>query len=179
MSTRDTHSLELFEKEKVKDRKKALKDLAKLAFENLKIRYPSVPEHAIPPPKYADGTANGLTKCVIDFILLNGYQAERINSMGRQVDNTKTSTDVLGRIRTIGSIGWIKGTGKNGTADISATIKGRSVKIEVKCKATKDNYQSAEQKAYQLQIERAGGVYVIARDFRSFRGWYNNFIQSI
>lgn len=179
MSTRNTHSHKLFEKEQAKDRKKALNDLAKLKFESLKLTYPSVPVHAIPLPKFTDATANGLTKCVIDFILLNGYQAERINSMGRQVDNRQTVTDIFGNSRVIGSTKWIKGTGKKGTADISATIKGRSVKIEVKCKATKDNYQSPEQKAYQLQIEKAGGTYIIARTFKDFRDWYNNFIQTI
>lgn len=179
MSIRDTHSRKLFEKEQAKDKKKALNDLENLKFEDLKLTYPSVPVHAIPPPKYTDGTANGLTKCVIDFVLLNGYQAERINSMGRQVDNRQTVTDIFGNSRVIGSTKWIKGMSKNGTADISATIKGRSVKIEVKCKATRDNVQSADQKAYQLQIERAGGVYIIARTFQDFREWYNQFIRTI
>lgn len=46
------------------------------------------------------------------------------------------------------------------------------IKIEVKCKATGDNYQSAAQKHYQQQVEAAGGLYYIARDFQSFYDWY-------
>ena len=72
--------------------------------------------------------------------------------------------------RVIGSIEWIKGTGTNGSADISATIAGKSVKIEVKI--LKDR-QSEAQKQYQADIEKAGGIYYIAKDFTSFVEWYN------
>jgi hypothetical protein len=71
---------------------------------------------------------------------------------------------------------WTKGTGTPGSADISATIKGRSVKIEVKY--GKDR-QSDAQKAYQKAIEEAGGVYVIARDFEGFLNFYEQFCESI
>nr|MDQ3022693.1 hypothetical protein [Bacteroidota bacterium] len=74
-----------------------------------------------------------------------------------------------GSTRTIGSTKWIKGTGTNGTADISATIKGRSVKVEVKIGTDK---QSSFQKKYQLDIENAGGYYFIARNFQDFYDWY-------
>ncbi len=70
---------------------------------------------------------------------------------------------------------WTKGTSTAGSADISATIKGRSVKIEVKI--GKDR-QSEAQKRYQEMIERAGGIYIIAKDFDSFVEWYENFIQN-
>ncbi|KAF2380358.1 hypothetical protein BSN82_16780, partial [Acinetobacter baylyi] len=55
---------------------------------------------------------------------------------------------------------WTKGTGTPGSADISATIKGRSVKIEVKY--GKDR-QSQAQKDYQKAIEKAGGTYIIVK----------------
>ena len=155
----------------------AIKELKKLASKSLQQRYPTFPPHAIPGPKYTDRTSNGLTKCIIDWIEFNGYQAERINSTGRQLDNRKTIKDVLGNSRTVGSVKWIKGSGQTGTADISATIKGKSVKIEVKCKATKDNYQSQGQKDYQKKIESAGGIYIIARTFQDFYNWYHNFIN--
>lgn len=155
----------------------AINELKKLALQSLEQRYPTFPPHAIPGPKYTDRNTNGLTKCIIDFIEFNGYQAERINSTGRQLDNRKTIKDVLGNNRTVGSVKWIKGTGQTGTADISATIKGKSIKIEVKCKATKDNYQSDAQKDYQKKIESAGGVYFIARTFQDFYNWYQIFIR--
>ena len=83
------------------------------------------------------------------------------------------------RYRTDGSVAgiqWTKGTGTAGSADISATIKGRSVKIEVKI--GKDR-QSEAQKRYQEMIERAGGTYYIARDFDEFVEWYEKFIENI
>ena len=182
MRRTDTQSPKSFGNDEDKDNKPVpnyVKKLQELAIRNLKEKYPNFPDYAIPKSKYTDKTANGLTKCVIDYVTFNGYQAERINSTGRQIDKRKKVKDVLGRNRTIGSVKWIKGTGQNGTADISATIKGRSIKIEIKCKATGDNYQSDEQKAYQKKIEQAGGVYVIARTFADFYKWYNHFINRI
>ncbi len=157
--------------------RKGIKELSELALKDLKIKYPNVPDHAIPRSKYLDSTSNGLTKCVIDWINFNGYQAERINSTGRQLDSRKTSIDVLGRSRTVGSLKWIPGTSTKGTSDISSTILGRSVKIEIKCKATGDNYQSKGQIEYQKKIERAGGIYIIVRTFQGFYDWYNIFIS--
>ncbi|NDV15576.1 hypothetical protein GO009_06010 [Muricauda sp. TY007] len=149
-----------------------------LSMELQRKQYPTIPEHARPKPKYTDKTSNGLTKCIIDWINFNGYQAERINSMGRPLDTRKSVKDVLGRTRTVGSIKWVKGQSQNGTADISATIKGRSVKIEVKCQGSGDRYQSQAQKEYQKSIEKAGGVYIIARTFQGFMNWYDRFVNA-
>jgi hypothetical protein len=90
------------------------------------------------------------------------------------IDNRKTYTDVIGRTKTIGSTKYIPTTGTKGSADISATIAGKSVKIEVKI--GKDR-QSEHQKVYQDQIENAGGDYFIAKDFDSFYNWFSNFIK--
>lgn len=134
-----------------------------------KQRYPNIPEHGRVVARYSDKTANGLTKCIIDFIRFKGGQAERISNTGRPIDRRYNYTDVAGVNRSIGSIEWIKGSGTNGTADISATIKGLSVKIEVKIGRDK---QSNDQKKYQQQVESAGGLYVIAKDFEGFYSWY-------
>jgi hypothetical protein len=117
---------------------------------------------------YKDSTANGLTRAICDYINYNGYQAERINTMGTAREKKTTAGKVIG-------VTWTKGTSTAGSADISATIKGRSVKIEVKI--GKDR-QSEAQKRYQENIEKAGGTYIIAKDFDSFVEWYENFIQN-
>ena len=122
--------------------------------------------------KYNDSTANGLTKCVIDYINLSGGQAERISNTGRYIDESKIVTDVLGNRKKIGSGKYIKGTGTNGTADISATYKGKSIKIEIKMK----DKQSEAQKEYQQSIERAGGVYFICHNFEEFLDKFNTFV---
>jgi len=145
--------------------------LNKLHLDELRTRYPTFPY--LPEPKYTDTTANGLTKCIKDFLNYCGHQSERISTTGRQVDNRKATTDVIGRARTVGSTKYIPGTGTNGSADISATIFGKSVKIEVKI--GKDR-QSADQKKYQQAIESAGGLYWIAKDYDGFIEDYRKFI---
>lgn len=141
---------------------------------HLRATYPNVPDHCLALTKWSDKTANGLEKCICRFLILSGHQAERIKNMGRMIDNTKNVTNVLGHTRVIGSKQYIKGSGTNGTADISATIKGRSVKIEVKI--GKDR-QSAAQKQYELDIKTAGGQYWIATDFDSFYFHYESFLD--
>lgn len=142
----------------------------------LKWRYPSVPAHALVTPNYMDEskTTNGLTKCIITLIQMKGWQAERVSSSGRALDNTKVVKDVLGKSKKIGSSRYIKGTSQNGTADISANIQGRSIKIEVKNKRTKDKLSPA-QKKYRDQIEISGGVYYIATDFEESAQCLNQF----
>ena len=117
---------------------------------------------------YKSNDANALTKSIIAFFELLGYQAERISSMGRVIDNRKSVTDVLGRKQTIGSTKYIPGTSKKGTADISVTIFGMSIKVEVKF--GKDR-QSNDQKVYEMSIKDADGIYFIAKDFQQFYEW--------
>jgi len=140
------------------------KELIKLKMACSQAKHPNMHPDCIPRPVYSDKTANGLTKMVIDWITLNGGQAERISNMGRYIDSSKVVTNVLGQRIKIGSGKFIPGAGTNGTADISAILKGRSVKIEVKMK----DKQSDAQKKYQESVERAGGIYYIVRSFDEF-----------
>ncbi len=149
---------------------KLVKELENAIFLKKVERYPNTPPEYLVHPTYRDDTANGLTKCIIDMIRLKGGQAERISNTGRVIDRRKTYTNVLGFTRTIGSTEWIPGTGTRGSSDISATIAGKSVKIEVKIGADR---QSEAQKKYQSDIEKAGRLYYIAKDFTSFVEWYN------
>lgn len=146
------------------------RELGRLAFEEACRKHPSVDPRYISPRKYRDDSANGLTRCVIDWIRLNGGQAERINCAGRYVDNTQVFTDVVGRTRSIGTGQWIPTSGQKGTADISAVIKGRAVKIEIKMK----DRQSEDQKRYQEAIERAGGIYIIVHSLHEFVEFYKS-----
>ena len=88
-------------------------------------------------PKVA--TANGLTQFICNFINWSGYRATRINTMGRMVG---------GR--------WIHSTTRKGSADISSTIKGRSVMWEVKVGRDRPR---PEQLAEQAKERAAGGIY--------------------
>jgi hypothetical protein len=155
---------------------KTLDRLKQLKQEAMLESYPNVPKYALSAPKYEDKTANGLTKCIIEFLQLSNHQAERINTMGRPIDNRKQVTDVIGRTKTIGSMTWGKSTATKGSADISATIQGRSVKIEVKI--GKDR-QSEDQKVYQNNIEKSGGQYWIAKNFDDFIKKYDDFLETL
>ena len=121
--------------------------------------------------KFNDDTANSLTRSVMRHIELIGGQAERISNTGRYIDESRIVTDVLGNRKKIGTGKYIKGTGTNGTADISATFKGKSIKIEIKMK----DKQSEAQKEYQQMIERAGGIYFICHNFDEFLDKFNTF----
>ncbi|MDR7130335.1 hypothetical protein J2X69_002685 [Algoriphagus sp. 4150] len=130
-----------------------LKQLVRLVEQKQYQDRPSIPPHAKKKPVFRENNANELTKSIIAFFEVIGGHAERINSMGRQL------------IRD-GKPVWVKGAGTDGTADISATWAGRSIKIEVK--ATKGEKQSDKQKQYQERIEQAGGIYLIARNMDGF-----------
>jgi hypothetical protein len=120
--------------------------------ENRKL-YPNVPEHALPRPKYSDKTANELTRAITDYIRLNGGYCTRINTTG-QFRGGK----------------WVKGTTSKGTADLHAAISGRHVSIEVKI--GRDKLSPAQIKQAGI-IERAGGLYYVARNFSDFFDWLN------
>ena len=143
-----------------------------LMMEQLKQKYPNMPEAYIPKTDWKDNSANALTKCVIAWIQFMGGQAERISSQGQYREGAKipVGTGELAYHKQLPGK-WTPGQSTKGTADISATIRGRSVKIEIKQK----DKQSEAQKQYQASIERAGGVYIIVRDFDSFVEWYQSF----
>ena len=120
-----------------------------------------------------DNSANSLTKSIEFYINANGYQAERINTMGVYREGKKIQVGENTR-QLKGT--WTPSTSTKGSADISATIRGRSVKIEVKYGKDK---QSEVQKRYQESIEQAGGTYFIARNFDEFMIFYYNFIADM
>jgi hypothetical protein len=113
-------------------------------------RYPTVKRSYLTPLKdivSGKRVSNTLTNCVVKYLIWNGCQAERINTMGVYRN---------GRWTTSGST--------PGSSDISAIINGRSVKIEIKIK----DKQSEVQKKYQLSVETAGGEYWLVKSFDGF-----------
>ncbi|MCK9422907.1 MAG: hypothetical protein M0Q38_09930 [Bacteroidales bacterium] len=149
--------------------KLALQLLNQAAYNTMRFKYPLIQSELLPRPKYSDKTIKGLTSCIIAYLRYKGNQAERISVTGRRIDQRKTYADVLGNSRQIGSFKWIPSSMQTSTSDISATIKGRSIKIEVKVGGDK---QRPAQVEYQKKIEAAGGLYVIANSFQQFYEWY-------
>ena len=131
-----------------------LKELQQMDNEAKAIRLKAIPEHARPKTKFSDKSSNGLTKAIIQWITLNQGYAVRVSSAGRYLPGAKK---------------FIPSTTKKGTADIHATINGRHASIEVKI--GNDKMSEAQERTKQ-EVERAGGLYFIARDFDSFLEWY-------
>ncbi len=155
--------------------KEAIKHFKELYLEYSKYKKPLLPDYARSFPNYVTQRkkTNGITNLIIAFIRLKGWHATRISSAGRMIDNTKVVEDVIGRRKVIGSKKWIPSTTQKGTADIDATVDGKSMKIEVKNKYTKDKITN-EQVVYCSQINISGGLYIIAYSFEDFvTGWYN------
>lgn len=129
-----------------------------------------LPKDYVPVTKFKVATANGLTKAIVTYINLIGGQAERISTTGRMLDTRKTVTNILGQRGLIGSQTYIPGTSTKGSADISAIYKGKSLKIEVKIGKDK---QSEVQKIYEANVNRAGGFYILAKDWNGFIESFN------
>ena len=109
----------------------AVKMLERLEQDAYRKAHPMIPAAAAVPTKHRDDTANGLTRCILRYLTLSGWQAERINTMGRPIGLSRRTCGA-GHTPRPGVLRWGKSTSTRGSADLSATIAGRSVKIEVK-----------------------------------------------
>jgi hypothetical protein len=148
--------------------------LKALELETSMAKYPSMNPKYLPSTEWNDNSANSLTKSIIFYINATGNQAERIGNQGqyREGNKIQVGTGEIAYTKQLPGK-WTPGQGTKGTADISATINGKSVKIEVKY--GKDR-QSDAQKQYQEKIESAKGIYYIARDFDTFVEWYDTLL---
>lgn len=117
-------------------------------------------------------SANGLTQAICKYLEWCGHRATRINVQGRLVDKQVPAAGG----GTITVKGWQTSSTRRGTADISATIFGRSVMLEIKIGKDKPSeYQLAEQ-----QRERsAGGIYEFIKTMDEFYTFYDQFILSL
>ena len=114
--------------------------------------------------------ANKLTAQIIDFLnFLPACYATRVNTMGVYRDDKKSYTNVGGATRTVGTGAYTPSGSTKGAADISSTVFGKRVEIEIKIGADR---QSPDQKRFQKFIESSYGVYYIARDFQEFYQWF-------
>jgi hypothetical protein len=150
--------------------------LKALELEALRLKHPTIDMKYLAFTDWKDNSANSLTNCVIAYVQYMGGQAERISSQGQYREGAKIQVgtgEIAYQKQLPGK--WTPGQSTKGTADISTTIRGRSVKIEIKQK----DKQSDVQKQYQAAIERAGGVYIIVRNFDEFVVWYESFVLGL
>lgn len=134
----------------------AVIELERLANIEDRESHPSVDPKYLAPRKYRDDTANQLTACIVKYICLCGGFASRVN-------NTGTYRQKLGRFTPSQS--------KKGLPDILATYRGQSLFVEVKIGR---DTQSEHQRRVEQAQEQAGGFYYLARDFETFKKWFDN-----
>ena len=125
--------------------------------------------------KFSDKNEKELERCIIEYGKIEGFQAERDKVKPNRIDNRIKYVDSVGFVKQIGRITWTKSSMQAGSADLSLTIRGRSVKVEIKI--GKDTQKKA-QKEYQRQIEAAGGQYWIIKTFQEFYDRYQEFINT-
>lgn len=155
------------------------KSALKLLYELMKAescqRYPSNPYPLIP-KRFNLHNSNDLAKAIIKMIQLHGYQANHLNPKVRFIDNSYTTTDVLGHRLRIGSGYWVNGALTNGAPIVSSTIHGISVKLEIRITASHFR-QSEALKQYQHQVEQSGGLYVVVTSLADFSNWFYSFVE--
>ena len=124
-----------------------------------KEEYPSAYKdgYYLPPKMPPVGTANGLTTCIMNFIKWEGYRATRINVSGRQIKGK-----------------WIPSSTRRGTADISATLRGKSLMLEVKVGKDKPR---PEQLQEQERERNAGGIYEFIHNPEEFLEIYDKLVS--
>jgi hypothetical protein len=110
-----------------------------------------------PPPMPSVAKANGLTKYITNFLFWKGHRATRVNVQGRIVKGK-----------------WIPSSTRKGTADISATIKGRSVMIEIKVGSDRPR---PEQLQEQERERKSGGIYEFIRTADEFLELYDKVVN--
>ena len=129
----------------------SIKQLENQIYEQKKLKH-----EAALKPSLRDDSANGLTKCVVNWLIVNNHYGARVNVSGIYDKR-------LGRYRHSGAT--------KGQADINAVINGRSIQIEVKHGKDKPR---PEQLKTQIQVNAAGGFYLFVRSFDDFLTQINN-----
>ena len=120
-------------------------------------------------PKVA--TSNGLTMAIINFINWSGGNADRCSTVGRITKGFERQPS--GTVLQVAK--FIPSANRRGSADITSTILGRSVKWEVKIGRDKPSeYQLAE----QGRERRAGGEYFFVHNFEEFLYYYDSLIKN-
>lgn len=115
-------------------------------------------------------TANGLTKFILNFLTWSGWRATRVNTMGRLVEGSQRQPS--GTVLQVKK--WLPSTTRRGTADLSCTIAGRSVQLEIKVGNDKPSqFQILE----QFRERAAGGVYEFCSTPEQFFELYDNIVH--
>lgn len=139
--------------------------------DNFALQYPmAFKDHGLPGVVIPDTRkSNGLTRFCINFLLWSGHRATRISASGRLIDSPQKQESGI----SLMTKKWIKGSTRSGSADISATVFGRSLMIEVKCG---NDRPSGKQLREQALERKAGGIFEFIHNTQEFFDLYDRII---
>jgi len=132
----------------------AIRQLELLADAYKAALHPNLPAHAGIKSKYDDRTANGLTRCVVDFLKFSGHFATRLSSTGLYREDLKKFVPSAQRV---------------GLPDVLACVDGRYYAVEVK--VGRDRLSDEQKKAIE-DLRRAGAYVFVANTFQGFLEWF-------
>ena len=117
-------------------------------------------------------TARQVEKAIVAFMQYKGHQCGAVDTQGsvREGESYKVAGGVIKgktvRLPTAGTVG---------AADLSATMYGIAVHIEVKF--SKGDRQSKKQKEFQAKVMAAGGIYFVTKGVDHFREQYYELLE--
>ncbi|MFD1144549.1 VRR-NUC domain-containing protein [Larkinella insperata] len=132
----------------------AFQHLNALADQHKAARHPSFPAKYTPSSKYSDRDANGLTRCIVDYLNLSGHFGTRLASTGTyRADLQK----------------FVHSQQRAGLPDVFGVVDGRAVFVEVK--VGKDRLSDVQKQTIH-QLEQAGAWVYVADSFQGFYDWF-------
>lgn len=117
-------------------------------------------------------TSNGLTTFIVNYLTWKQHRATRINVHGRLIEQPEKQASGI----ILGTKKYMHSRTRKGSADISSTIKGRSIMWEVK---TGRDQPSENQLAEQILERRAGGEYFFVHDVAEFFYLYDSLFVTL
>lgn len=131
---------------------------SKEEIQDLRNRFPSVPEYALPKTKKKKSPANQLADDISRYCKRIGAHFQRINTQGNYNAYLKK---------------WTFSGATRGASDCLITYQGKAYHVEIKIGKDK---LSAGQIKFKESVESAGGVYMLAKDFESWKREFEELI---
>jgi hypothetical protein len=145
-----------------------LKNLAKASL-RAKLLFASI--FALTLSSYSVRSVNDLTKSIIDWLVLNGHQAQRLNNKGEFVKYPMLTKDCMGNAITIRRTLWVEGASRKSNAKIYCRINGIPIMVDIHA------LHSQASNKYDLK-HRLSVNYWTVKSFDEFMKNYNELINT-
>lgn len=129
---------------------------------------PSMNPNYIIETKFKETCANDIEKAIEKFAIMAGFLAERTKTVGRKMP-AKVIQTAHGTL-TVSKEKFVTSTSRKGSSDMKLLIPEIGY-VACEIKYGKDT-QKDNQKEYQRDVEKNGGIYIIVKTFEEFLVWY-------